>query len=380
MPALLDILGQDRAIAGLQRLLTGARRPHALIFEGPRGVGRRTTAEALAAVLLCGQPVRKPNGRLADVAETIEACGTCEDCRMTAAGGHPDFHTVTKEMAAYHDSSAVRNRVMQELGIEVVRQFLIAPANQAAARGHGKVFVVREAELMSIPAQNALLKTLEEPPPGVTSILLTRSAQLLLPTTLSRCALVRFGPLPVAIVTDRLIANGLDPAEAAFWATFTDGSIGRAMDLAAQEMYPVKQDLLQRLAELQRGGDEDLAEHLVKLTDTFAEGLVSASRKADGPTLSKNLATRQATGTLLQLIGSVYRDALTLTAEIDRPLCHDDQPESIRAVAGRFSPTQLAEIIEQLSAFEQMLWRNVNAKLVWDNAVITCASAAPLRA
>ena len=92
---------------------------------------------------------------------------------MMAAGSHPDFQMVYKELAQYHDELSVRLRVMQDLGIDVIRSFLIYPAYRAGNRGRGKVFVVLEAELMSFPAQNALLKTLEEPPAGVRIILIT---------------------------------------------------------------------------------------------------------------------------------------------------------------------------------------------------------------
>ena len=369
MLQLRDIVGQDAAITHLGGVLSGTRRPHAFIFAGPIGIGRRTTAEALAGALLCSQP--------ADASET-EACGDCDDCRMMTAGTHPDFHPVAKELAAYHSDSAVRSRVMQELSIDVIRQFLIAPAGQAPSRGRGKVFVVSEAELMSVAAQNALLKTLEEPPRGVTIVLLCRQTDQLLATTLSRCALVRFGPLPAEFVTDGLVSRGVEAAEASFWARSTAGSIGRSIRLAEAELYPIKQELTESLADLPPGGDEDLAERLVKLTDELAEAAVAATREADGSTLSKALATRQATGTLLQLIASAFQDALTLAVGADRPLCHADQAECIEGIARRMSASQLADVIEQLSAFERMLWQNVNAKIVWDNAVITCASAAPL--
>jgi DNA polymerase-3 subunit delta' len=378
---LLDIVGQDQAVGHLQRLLGGARRPHAMIFAGPIGVGRRTTAEALAASLLCSRPTQTPNaGRFSDLADDAlltQACGQCDDCAMTAAGSHPDYHAVYKELAAYHTDADVRNRVMQDLGIAVIRQFLIAPASQAPARGRGKVFVVREADLMSTPAQNALLKTLEEPPAGVTIILLARRSDLLLATTLSRCGMVRFGPLPAEFVRSQLTQRGVGNEEAAFWAAFTAGSIGRAIQLAEAELYPVKCELTGALADLPEGGGE-LADRLVKLSDELAESAVAASRKADGSKLSKALATRQATGTLLQLIASVYRDALTLSVAADRPLIHADQPEEVQRIAARLVADQLAEIIEQLSQFERMLWQNVNSKIVWDNAVITCTSAAAL--
>ena len=380
MLQLSDIVGQDQAVGYLTQTLTGDRRPHAYIFAGPTGVGRFTTAEALAATLLCNRDADSGGLFAAEAPEPDPTrwCGECEDCRMFAVGSHPDFHPVAKELAAYHEDADVRARVMQELGIEVIRQFLLAPAGQAPSRGRGKVFVVHEAELMSIPAQNALLKTLEEPPPGVTIILLCRRAELLLPTTLSRCALVRFGPLPISFVHGRCLAAGVAEPQATFWSTFTDGSIGQALDLAARELYPIKLELIEKLSLLTPGGDEALAEELAKLADKLAEQAVAASRKADGSTLAKSLAVRQTTGTLLQLIASLYTDAMTLSADIGRPIANVDQLECVQRVGGRFSPTQLAAIIEQLSDFERLLWRNVSPKLVWDNVVVSCASAAAM--
>ncbi|MHC4562456.1 MAG: DNA polymerase III subunit [Planctomycetota bacterium] len=384
MAKLSDIVGQQPALTYLQGTLTGERRPHAYIFAGPDGVGRQTTANALAATLLCSHATDDADGGLfeapPDSPKMIEACGQCDDCRMMEADSHPDFHLVYKELARFHDDADVRSRVMQDLGINVVRSFLIAPAGQAPARGRGKVFVVCEAELLSIAAQNALLKTLEEPPSGVTIILLCRDTQRLLPTTLSRCALVRFGPLPEAFVTDKLIEQGVNAREASFWATFTEGSVGRALALANEGMYPIKRELLTDLAGLQSGGDEDLAERLAKTTDGLAEATVARTRKQDGASLSKALATRQATGTMLQLIASIYRDAVTARTGVGRPFCHADQSDAIETIAGRFEPTQLADILEHLGEYERMLWQNVNPKIVWDNVVMTCASAAPLRA
>jgi len=380
MLQLSDIVGQDQAVGYLTQTLTGERRPHAYIFAGPTGVGRFTTAEALAATLLCDRDADS-GGLFAEQApppDPTRWCGECDDCKMMAAGNHPDFHPVAKEMAAYHEDANVRARVMQALGIEVIRQFLLAPAGQSPTRGRGKVFVVHEAELMSVPAQNALLKTLEEPPPGVTIILLCRRAELLLPTTLSRCALVRFGPLPLTFVHGRCLDAGIAEPQATFWASFTDGSIGQALDLAARELYGTKLDLIEKLSQLSPGGDEALAEELAKLADKLAEQAVAASRKGDGSTLAKSLAVRQTTGTLLQLIASLYSDAMTTLSGTGRPIANADQAECVQRVAGKFSLTQLATIIEQLSDFERMLWRNVSPKLVWDNVVVSCASAAAM--
>ncbi len=370
MIELCDIVGQAAAVARLQTGLAGNRRPHAYLFAGPRGVGRRTTAIAFARTLLCGEPVSDDSGR--------HACGQCPDCTMQAAGSHPDFQLVAKELAQYHDDASVRARVMQNLSIDVIKSFLIDPAYRAASRGRGKVFIVREADLMSIAAQNALLKTLEEPPPGVTIILLCQRPEQMLPTTQSRCSTVRFGPLPREFIAAKLAEKGVTPDEADFWAAYTEGSVGRALDLAGQGFYEVKREVVEGLAEMGPAGGA-LGERLVALTDSLATQAVSAAKKADGSSLSKNLASRRAAGAMLELIASAFRDAMRLATGAETPLIHSDQPQAVAALADRHSPSALAEIIEQLSEYERLLWRNVNAKTIWDNAVITCATAAPLR-
>jgi len=378
-PELGDIVGQDEAIRRLRRAMQAERLPHAFLFAGPAGVGRRTTAAAFAKVLLCEKPgeyqpdAAGSSGKAAGEAFR-QACGRCDDCRMMAAGSHPDFHLVYKELARYHDDVNVRSRVMQDLGIDVIRSFLIAPAGRAASRGRGKVFVVLEAELLSAAAQNALLKTLEEPPPGVTIILVCTRPDQLLPTTLSRCAMVRFRLLPRRFVIDKLIEASVPPEEAAFWADFTEGSLGRAMRLAEQGMYRFKQGIVARLAKLTPAGDAELGEDLAKDADKLAVAAVAATRKAEGAELSKKLAARRAAGAMLELIAAAYSDALALACGAERPAKNADQLPAIKAIAARLAPTQLARIIQALSRYEQMLWRNVNQRIVWDNVVITCAT------
>ncbi len=385
MPDLTEIIGQPAAIRRLEGTLTGQRMPHAFIFAGPEGVGRRTTALALASTLLCEHARSGGAPLLADTASAHDAapraCGQCADCSMVAAGTHPDVNLVYKELAAYHPDTKVRDRVMQDLGIGVIRHFLIAPAFQSASRGRGKVFIVLESELMSAAAQNALLKTLEEPPPGVTIVLVTRRPELMLPTTLSRCAMIRFGPLPREFVIGKLADGGIDPPEAAFWAAFTNGSIGRSLRLAERGLYEIKRTMIERVVTAATEGDPELGDHLVKTADSLASAAVKESKRDDGTEMSANLARRQATGVMLELIAGAYRDALHVhcgIAEADGDLIHGDQADAVRALAGRFDEIELADILEQLSEYERLLWRNVNAKTVWDNVAITCTSAAPL--
>jgi len=382
MIELHEVIGQDAAIGRLQQNISSNRLPHAFLFTGPVGVGRRTTAIALAKLLLCEKPQSGEGGLLAGVSDTSETkrpCGKCNSCKLMDSQTHPDFQLVYKELARFHDNSAVRNRVMQDLGIDVVRKFLLDPVALASSYGRGKIFVVLESELMSITAQNALLKTLEEPPPGVIIIMITQRDEQLLPTTRSRCALIRFNPLPHDFVVKKLTAEGIAQKEADFWAAFSDGSAGRSMRLSQMGMYEIKCDILKNLASLGRGGDAKLGEQMAKTSDKLAENLVKDAKKKDDAVLSKKLATRRTTGTILEIIASGYSDAMVLQTGADKPLVNSDQLQAIQTLSGKFSGTELGEIIEQLSQFERLLWRNVNPKIVWDNVVITCASAARLQ-
>jgi len=378
MVKLLDIVGQDAAVASLQRRIAAGRMGHALMFTGPHGVGRRTTAVALAGALLCENPQTiLNNGRFAgldDGFQLTDACGQCGDCKTLEAGTHPDFKIITKELAAFHPDPQVRSRKMQNLGIDVIRHFLLEGAHLAASRGRGKVFVVREAELMSAAGQNALLKTLEEPPPGVTIIMICRRSEQMLPTTISRCHSVHFGPLPLDFVVERLVREDVAADEALFWASFTEGSAGRSLSLGRSDMYAIKREMLDELAAMGPGGNSALGERLQKITDAQAIEAVKTAKMDDGAELSKMLATRRATGIMLELVSAGFRDAISLSTGADRPLVNADQRQTIESIARKRSTRQLVGAIEQLSRYEQLLWRNVNPKIVWDNVVLACAS------
>jgi DNA polymerase-3 subunit delta' len=374
MPDLLDIVGQDEALARLQRAVAGRRRPHAYLLAGPEGVGRRTTAREFARLLLCEAPVTRPNaGRLGDLPDDFPlrlACGECGSCRTLSAGTNTGYHLIEKELTRYHDDQKVRDQKMQDLSVHVLRQFLIEPAHRSAA-GRGRVFVVRQAELMNHVAQNALLKTLEEPPAGVTILLLTTSPGELLATTRSRCQLVRFGPLPRAFVAERLVEAGVAAGEADFWAALTGGSIGRSLRLAESGLYELKQEVVSALAAA--APVDKLSPLLVKAMEAQAKPLTTGK-----DAVAASLANRQAGGRILSLIAALYRDALTVRAGADRPLIHADQTAEVRRIADRFNLDRLADILDHLARCERLIWRNVGAKLLWDNVAVSCTTAAPM--
>src|SRR5262249_31728620 len=144
-----DIFGQDAAIEQLRRAYLADRLPHGLLFAGPVGVGKATTARALSELFLCELP------------KGAKPCGPCDSCTAFDAGNHPDFHVITKELIRYHDKTGKSKGI--DLSIHVIRPEVVEKAAMKPVMGRGKVFVIEQAELMNAPAQNALLKTLEEP-------------------------------------------------------------------------------------------------------------------------------------------------------------------------------------------------------------------------
>src|SRR5262249_46828703 len=162
------------AIDVILRAIASGRVPHGMIFAGPVGAGKATTARALAAVFLCENPNIKK----------AEPCGKCDSCRAFAAGTHPDFHVITKELIRYHDKTGKSKGI--DLSINVIRPELLEKAAMKPARNVGKVFVIEQAELMNPQAQNAMLKTLEEPAGRTLIILLTDQPGALLATVRSR--------------------------------------------------------------------------------------------------------------------------------------------------------------------------------------------------
>lgn len=151
------------------------RMPNAWLFAGPAGIGKRAFAEQLAQALLCEAPL--PDGH---------ACGQCEACRWLAAGVHPDYRVLSPELEEEGGKEGKTTRKLPVIKIEAVRE-LIDFAHLTAHRSGRRVIIVEPAEAMNLPAANALLKILEEPPKDVLFLLVSHNRERLLPTIKSRC-------------------------------------------------------------------------------------------------------------------------------------------------------------------------------------------------
>jgi DNA polymerase-3 subunit delta' len=220
--ALLErIVGQPTALGTLRRALAEDRLHHALLFEGPAGVGKGFTAEALAQALLC----ERRSGGL--------ACGTCASCmkvpRKDANGRsvHPDFATIARGM---YDPAAIGRKTQetQEISVDQVRTVVLARIALGPVLGVGRLFFVRDADELSTAAANAILKTLEEPPARTYFVLTTTRPGELLPTIRSRTQRIRFAPLPEEALAHVLASEGHDAAQARSIAKDAQGSLETA--------------------------------------------------------------------------------------------------------------------------------------------------------
>jgi len=207
-----EIKGHARLIAALQTAIRNRQAGHAYIFSGASGSGKTMLAKAFAKTLQCE-------------AGGVEPCGTCLSCRQFDSGNHPDtiYPAPTKTKA---------------LGVEDVRE-QISRAVETKPYSHPyKIFILEEAADMSAAAQNALLKTLEEPPTYAVFLLLTQNIGRLLPTILSRCVMFKLHPLPAGEVAQHLTdALHIDEGSARLASAYAQGCIGRAAEIANSAQF-----------------------------------------------------------------------------------------------------------------------------------------------
>jgi DNA polymerase-3 subunit delta' len=335
MLTLSDIFGQDAAIGWLSQAYAEDRLPHGLIFSGPAGVGKAAAARALTAVFLCEKP-KAGNPPL--------PCGKCPSCTIFAADNHPDFHVLYKELIRLTKPDVVA----KEFSIDLIRDYLVIPASRKPNMNRGKVFVIERADTMTPEAQNAALKTLEEPEGRALIILLTDQVNCLLPTIRSRCQLVPFGCLPEPLVRKELEKRGLSKTDAADAASFTDGSLGMALRWHEEGIIPHARDLRKRIETLVAGkGSGDLPQWLKKVSDEYVERQVERDKAT-----SKTQAARDALMIYFRLAAQRFRMHLEET---------DDADELEHTCAA----------IDALTRSEQFLESNVNIPLIFQQLAVT---------
>jgi len=366
---LKDIFCQERAIARLQRAFAAGRLAHAYIFAGAEGVGKETTARAWARMLLCGNRVEQK------IPEPFfDSCGECESCRVFEGGGHPDYHLIEKELRPY-TSRERGTEARKDLPISVIREFLVEKVASRPAMGGFSIFVIRQSERLNTSSQNALLKVLEEPPKHCHIILLCSRADRLLPTTLSRCQMIRFGPVDQEHIIQALSGVGVGGAEAQYWARFCDGQLGEAITWATLEpkettCYEIKTRLVESLAKHQLSDSLELAEWMLKAARLIGEALAGKGQNSGRTDMN-----RQAQKGLLRMVIAAFSDAMKLASGGPVEFINADQPRRIEAIGRRFDAEQSAGIIAKV--YESIRWieANVNEKLIFEQMLLNIAGS-----
>ncbi len=344
-----DLYGHRRALALLSRALAQKTLPPSLIFAGPQGIGKRTVALATAQAINCLAPVAdvstSPDSH-GDVARLPrEACGECAACRRIARRVHPDVMWL----------EPVEDRVT--VAIEQVRT-INDQVGYRPFEARCRVVIVDDADKVLLPpSQNALLKTLEEPPSGTVFVLVTARPDGLLATVQSRCPSVRFGPLPAADVAACLERDhGVPAAQARAQAAVSDGSIGVA--LGAAVMAGARTGVERVLAAVAKARD-------ARSRLDVAKEIVGKASKGSG------LGERDSLAVHLRLLHGLLRDLGLLSTRADAgALANADLEPMLQRLVPSFDPARLVRAFTAVDRALGALDRNASPKIVADWLVL----------
>lgn len=238
-----DIVGHEQIKEHFQRAIESHKVSHAYILTGEAGMGRKSLANAFALTLLCEKGKSEP-------------CMECHACKQVLSGNHPDLIYVTHEKP-------------NSIGVDDIREQINDTIMVRPYSSYYKIYIVDEAEKMTQQAQNALLKTIEEPPSYAIIILLTTNQDSFLPTILSRCVQLKLKPLRDFVVKSYLVETMQVPeADADVYAAFARGNLGKAISIASSEDFKLlHQEVLNLLKHVKEMDISELLDHIRKLKE-----------------------------------------------------------------------------------------------------------------
>jgi DNA polymerase-3 subunit delta' len=365
----------SRPIAALAAQIRKEDVPHAWLLAGPRGSGKRSAAVAMAAALDCEV---EPN----------VGCGRCSACLRISRHRYPDVHHVVPEGPL--------------IPVATIREQVIPEAYRSPFEGRRKVFVIEEAERMNPEAQNALLKTLEEPQPDTVFILISDRSEELLDTVRSRCRTIHLEPVPETRIVELLTAEGASPAEALLAARLSDGDIEMARAFAFDEDTRERRrlwlsiprrlasplDALDAAAEIaaeakeavkvrERGQKAEIEE----LADAMGEGRGTATVRNALLKRHKRELRRleeQVLGASLYTLASFYRDVLALRRGGTEAVANTDVLDELQGWADAdASDSAILRAVETCVATRTSLTTNANPALAIEAALVEVATLVP---
>ena len=325
MSGFKDVVGHRDIIQYIQDAVQQNKVSHAYILNGQRGSGKKMLANLFAMTLQCesGQP---------------EPCGECHSCIQANSGNHPDIITVRHEKPASISVDDIRTQMNGDI--------MIKPYSSPY-----KIYIVPEADLLTVQAQNALLKTIEEPPEYAVIFLLTENVDSLLPMIRSRCVMLKLRNIKDKLVKKYLMEQLRIPDyQADLCAAFAQGNIGRAIMLAKSEHFnEIKEEAIQLLKYIDEmelhevvSAIKEIGKYKLEITD------------------------------YLDIITIWYRDVLMYKATKDvGGLVFGDQLKYIKEKAAKSSYEGLERILESIEKAKARLRANVNFDLVMELLFLT---------
>ncbi len=358
-----DVIGQKQVIRTLQNSLLQRRLPHALLFIGPEGVGKHLTAGILAQAINCEK-------------EIADACGNCLSCLRIERNSYPDVSVLKP------------SGISRQIGIDSIRQ--LCHNISLKPMGRGKVYIISEADRMTVEASNALLKVLEEPPENSTLILIASSSERLFSTVISRCQMMRFFPLQEKEVRKNLIQKfSIPPEKGKFLSRLSEGSIGKAIYLDGKARREERAKVLSTLERISHssviGEAIPIAEDIMEIIDSFKREIKEKAdkeinsnafsqaeikeikRKLDADISGK---VRAKLLEMLDIILSWYRDILLLKVNGKNLLINLEQVDRLQAAEKSFSIPSLMRIMEEIENTKEIISRNVSPRLAIEVVII----------
>ncbi len=319
------VVGQEPIVEHLTGAIKSGKISHAYIINGDRAAGKEYIAVIFARALQCENGGTNP-------------CEECHSCKQALSGNHPDIIRVTHEKPG-------------SIGVDDIREQINDSVYVKPYSGKYKVYIVNEAEKMTTQAQNALLKTLEEPPEYVVILLLTTNVNMLLSTIQSRCVVLNMKPVPDELVKKFLVEElEIQPYKADVCVAFARGNVGKARLLAMSEEFDkVREEAISLLKYI---GD-------MELNDVMA-----AIKKINDYKFDVN--------DYLDIIAVWYRDVLMFKATHDpNSLIFTEEIQSIRKRADKSTYEGIEKIIAALDTAKARLTANVNFELTMELLLLT---------
>lgn len=320
-----DIIGHEHIVEHLKKAIKHDKVSHAYIINGEAGSGKRTIANAFAATLQC---------------ETGDdnACGKCKSCIQAAGGNQPDIIWVSHEK-------------LNSIGVDDIREQVVNDVEIKPYSSRYKVYIINEADKLTVQAQNALLKTLEEPPEYAVIMLLTTNSEALLQTILSRCVVLNLRAVDDREIRAYLMSQKQIPDyQADIAIAFAQGNIGKALKLASTEEFDeLRRDTLRLLENMDKMEMYEIVDSIKKIAEN-----------------------KMAIDDYLDMITIWYRDVLLFKATNDaNGLVFKENISGIKKQADKSSYNGIETIIDALEKARLRLKANVNFELTMELLLLT---------